>query len=378
MPGYVVQFGAGNIGRGFMGDLFQAGGWETVFVEANPDLVDGLNRSGSYPLEVVGPTRFERRVIAPVRALPAGDAPAVARALAGCEFACTAVGVGVLPRVAPLLADGIRARSAPLNVILCENQLHCSDLLRGELARNLGPEELCGAGLVESVVSRMAPVVPEERRRAEPLLAIAEDYSRLPLDARGCIGPPPQAPGFLWVEDFSSWVERKLYIHNMGHALAAYLGARSGCRYVHEALESPQIRASVVRAMEATCEALARRHGLERGELDEYREDLLRRFENEAMRDTIERVARDPIRKLRPEDRLVGAARLCLEEHVEIGTLPAGIAAALTYRNPDDPAAVQLADLIADRGAPEALRRFAGCRPGDPLETAVLAELDRP
>ena len=369
----VVQFGAGNIGRGFMGHIYTEAGYEVVFVDVAPDLVRGLQERREYPLRLAGPDRFETLTIRPVTAIDGRDRDAAAEALAAADFACTAVGVPVLAHVVPALARGIERRFATtdapaLNVVLCENQLRCSELLRGLLARQLGSEDLLArVGLVESVVSRMVPVVPEADRQSEPLLAVAEDYPRLPVDARGFVGVPPALPAFEPVENFAGYAERKLFLHNMGHAAAAYLGYYKGFEFVHEAMADPEVDALVRGAISECSEALTRKHGFEREGMREHWEYLLRRFRNAALQDTIRRVARDPIRKLGPNDRLIGALQTCLDWDVAPDHLLTVTAAALRYDDPEDPAAVRLQSLLASGGLYSVLREVCGIPPDGDL-----------
>lgn len=368
----VLQFGAGNIGRGFMGHIFTEAGYEVVFADVYEPLIQGLNRRRSYPLRLAGPDRFETLTIAPVRAVDARDTDAVAAELARCAFACTAVGVTVLPRLAPVLAAGARRRAGPLNVILCENQLNCSSLLRGYLARELAPEELRRVGLIESVVSRMVPVVDEAERAADPLLAVAEDYPALPLDAAAFLGPVPEVAAFRSVQNFAAYVERKLFVHNLGHAVGAYLGYQARCRFIHEAMGLPELSESVSEAMREGGEALCRKHDLDREEMRQHRENLLRRFANPELGDTVARVARDPIRKLRPDDRLVGAGLACLDWGVDPVHIVRGIAAAFRYDDPGDPAAAMIQETIHSDGIEEAIRRFTGQRAESDLGSLIL------
>lgn len=373
-----LQFGAGNIGRGFTGHLFTEAGFEVVFVDVAPELVAALNERRAYPLRLAGPDRHETLTIGPVRAVDGRDVAAVAAEVAACAFACTAVGVAALPHLVPALAAGIRARRGTLDVILCENQLHCSDLLRGLLAAHLPPADLDRVGLVESVVSRMAPVLSPAERAGDPLLAVAEDYPVLPVDGSAFRGPVPPVPALRPVADFPAWVERKLFVHNLGHAVAAYLGARAGCATIAGALEQAEVRAACEGAMAESCEALARRHGLDRGDLARHRGDLLRRFANPALGDTVARVARDPVRKLRPDDRLVGAALLCLDQGVEPACIARGIAAALAYADPGDAAAEEVRAEAARSGPAGAFRRFTGQPPEGELGRLVLAAWGAP
>jgi mannitol-1-phosphate 5-dehydrogenase len=361
-----------------MGDIFTAAGYEVVFADVVQPVVEGLNERRSYPLRLAGPDRFETLTIGPVRAVDARNTEAVAEELARCDFACTAVGVPALPRLAPALAAGVKRRSEPLNVILCENQLNCSGLLRGYLARELTPDELRRVGLVESVVSRMVPVVSEAERAADPLLAVAEDYPALPVDASAFLGAAPAVPAFRSVADFPAYVERKLFVHNMGHAVSAYLGYRAGCTRIAEALARSEIAETVTQAMQESGEALCRKHDLDRTEMRDHRENLLRRFANPALGDTVARVAKDPVRKLRPDDRLVGAALTCLDWSVDPAHIVRGIAAAFRYDAPDDPAAAIIQDTLQSDGLEEAIRRFTGQRAESDLGSLILEAWGRP
>lgn len=373
----VVQFGAGNIGRGFVGQLWADAGYEVVFVDVSPELVERLNRERAYPLRLVGPDRFEERTVRPVRAINGRDVGAVAEELARCAFACTAVGVGALPHLVPALAEGIRRRSGLLDVILCENQLHCSDLLRGLLAKELSDEALQRVGLVESVVSRMVPPVPEAERAAHPLLAVAEDYERLPVDSSAFRGPVPPVSALVPAENFTAYVERKLYMHNMAHAVTAYLGYERGCDYIHQAVAVPEIRETAQGALAETAGALRRKFGFTAEELARHGEDLLRRFANAAMGDTVLRVGRDPIRKLRPDDRLIGAALTCLDWDVEPHHVVRGIVAALRFAPAEDLTAVELQRVVHSEGVGQALYRYTGLQPESELGRRILEAWDR-
>ena len=370
----VVQFGAGNIGRGFTGHLFTEAGYEVVFVDVAAEVIAGLNARREYPLRLAGPDRFETLTIRPVRAVDGRDIPAVTEELARCAFACTAVGVQALPYLAPGLAAGMRVRTATLDVILCENQLHCSDLLRGYLVPLLEPERLANLGLVESVVSRMVPVLSEEDRAQDPLLAVAEDYAVLPVDSTAFLGALPAVPALRPVDNFSAYVERKLYVHNLGHAVAAYLGYQRGYEFIWEAMRDATVLEAVVGAMLEAGEALARKHGFPRAELTQHREDLVRRFENAALGDTVLRVGRDPMRKLRPDDRLVGAALTCLDWDVEPRYIVQGIVAALRFDPPGDPTAGAIQETLRRDGIGQALLQLTGRGPDSEVGRRVLAE----
>lgn len=385
MKPVAVQFGAGNIGRGFTAQLFHESGYEVVFVEAVSTIVDEINRRKKYTIHIVG-DGAEDVEISDVRAIHSEKVDLVAQEIARAGIACTAVGVNVLKQVAPSLARGIALRShnadaPPLNILICENQLDANEILRNAVLSHL-PSELreyvnSHIGFVLCVVSRMVPLMTPEEKRADPLAIKVEAYKRLPVDAKAIKGEVPPIVGLEPVENFLGYVERKLYIHNAAHAILGYLGWIKGYTYVHEAMADEQIRAMLDEAMQEVSEALIRRHGFSREEMQEHLNDLYRRFQNEALGDTIARVARDPERKLRPDDRLVGAVRLLLDSDLEPAGFCMAIAAALLYDNPEDVSAVALQRRIQEEGVSTVLEKMTGITADMPIHQCILGAYAR-
>jgi len=83
--------------------------------------------------------------------------------------------------------------------------------------------------------------------------------------------------------------------------------------------------------MNQAARALAAEHGVELAVLQDHVRDLLRRFANKGLGDTIERVCKDPLRKLAPQDRLVGALNLCRKHNLSSAWIAVGTAAALRF-----------------------------------------------
>ncbi len=380
-----IQFGAGNIGRGFTAQLFTESGYEVVFVDVVTDLIQALNERRSYPIRIVGdpPTDV---VIENIRAIDAREVERVADEIATADLVCTAVGVNVLKFVAPTLAKGIEKRAqagvlAPLNVIICENLLNASRVLKGMVLESLAPE-LAGyldshVGFVESVVSRMVPVMDDTMRAGDPLRICVEAYKRLPVARKGFVGPVPEIVGFEPYDNFEGYVERKLFTHNAMHATASYLGYLKGYEYLWQCLSDPEIRDEVMGAMKETGEALIKKHGFTPEQHQAHVEDLLQRIGSRYLGDQVARVGRDPIRKLGPRDRLVGGARIAEEYGIRPVHMARAIAAALLYDEPSDPAAQRLQQMLADKGLDQTLADLCEIQPGEPLSALVRQGLDQ-
>lgn len=312
----LVAFGAGNVGRGFIGDIFASSGWRVVFVDINPAVVEALARDGFYLHETLSNSGTMQRRINNVTAVYADDTPRIEHWISRADLITTSVGVRALPAIAPALATGLRARwragGGPVDVLLCENLHRAPEEMR-RLLRNHLPdfsEDFLSAhlGLAETSIGRMIPSLPVEQR-LPPTLIRVEPYRILPYDAQACRGPEPRAEGLLPVRDqpFVYYADRKLFIHNMGHCVCAYLGALLGCEYIWQAIGRAQVRYIVRATMAQSALALSAHYGVDARDLERHIDDLIARFANRALADTTERVGQDPARKMGAEDRLLGA-----------------------------------------------------------------------
>lgn len=373
-----VQFGAGNIGRGFLAQLFHESGLEVVFVDVADAVVDALNARGKYAIHIVGP-EAETALIDRVRAVHGRDRVRVAGEIARAAIVCTAVGASALPHVAPALAAGLLARhksvGTPVNLLLCENLHDAAALLRAAVAVHLPAKDrdavLAKTGFVQTVVSRMVPIQTEAERAADPLDIRVEAYKRLPVDAAAIVGTLPPITGVEPVADFEALVERKLYTHNCAHAALGYLGHAAGHTYGYEALRDPRIAPLVRAILDETGQALIKKHGFAPSEHAAHVTDLLQRFDNADLGDTCRRLARDPLRKLAHDDRLVGAARLCESQGVPPQALAWAIAAALRYDDPEDASACALQRMLRTEGRATTLQHVCAIAPGEPLAALI-------
>jgi mannitol-1-phosphate 5-dehydrogenase len=359
-----------------LGQLYSESGYHVTFADVDPVLLDALNRRGEYTIRLVTNDSAEVVQVGPVTAVHSTDFEAVADALSRAEIGATAVGAGILKHIAPAIARGIQKRRAagvtsPLNLIICENlkgaaAITC-DLVRSELSPDDQAYLDAHIGFVDTVIARMAPPPTPELRAQDPSLVVVEPYKELPVDRDGFVGEPPQVVGMIPYAPFSFFTERKLYIHNAGHAILAYLGYLAGYEYGYEALADDDIYFQVRGGMEESALTLTRKYHPPHGALLDNIEDLLERFGNRALGDTIVRLGRDPIRKLARTDRLVGAALNALVEGVEPVHLTAGIAAALGFNHPQDPVADELQKKLYGYGLARTLSEVCELASGEPL-----------
>ena len=332
-----VMYGGGNIGRGFIGMLLSASGYEVTFVDVAQPVIEALNDKHSYPVRIISGDTHEDIRVENVSAVNGNDTAAVARAIADADIMATAVGVNILKFIIPNLVAGIRLRKAenrpPFNIIICENLMDANKVLEGMLKAQLSEEEQAwfdeNIGLVEASIGRMVPVQTEEMKDGDPMRVCVERYGFLPLDKDAFKGEMPVIKNAVPFSPFDFYLKRKLYIHNMGHATCAYLGDLLQLEYIYQSIDVSDVYIIVKNAMQESAKALHKKYNVPLADILDHITDLLHRFTNAALRDTCQRVGGDPKRKLSPQDRLIGSATLALEMGVTPAYIALGAAAGL-------------------------------------------------
>jgi mannitol-1-phosphate 5-dehydrogenase len=288
-----------------------------TFLDVAEALVSRIACDGCYTRVIVDDTGQVEETIAPVTAVDSRDLQAAGAALDQADLVATSVGARFLPAVADVLAPAIgrriKAGAGPLDVLLAENLHDCAQVMRGLLAERLPevpPEVLQSqVGLMETSIGRMIPVRDPEAQKAAPTTIFVEPYEFLPYDAAAGHGVLRGIPGFVADDSvpFAFYGDRKLYIHNMGHCLTAYAGELAGYHTITEAIADPGIRFLARAAMVESAVGLSSKYRVPMPGLLAHVDDLLVRFANRALGDTVERVGRDPERKMAAGDRMLGA-----------------------------------------------------------------------
>ncbi|EGQ9411924.1 mannitol-1-phosphate 5-dehydrogenase [Vibrio cholerae] len=364
-----VHFGAGNIGRGFIGKLLADADIAVTFADVNEPLVDQLSHQQEYKVKVVG-SECKMETVSHVTAVNSASEALIERIIK-TDLVTTAVGPTVLDIIAKTIAKGLSARFAagntqPLNIIACENMVRGTTHLKQQVYQFLTTEEQQQAdvlvGFVDSAVDRIVP--PLQAANDDPLEVTVESFSEWIVDEQQFKGEIPQIEGMEKTDNLMAFVERKLFTLNTGHCITAYLGCLKGHRTIREAIEDPSIHAQVKQAMQESGEVLIRRYGFDRALHSAYIEKILSRFANPYLVDEVDRVGRQPLRKLGANDRLIKPLLGTIEYGLPNSMLLKGIAAALKYRNSSDPQAVELQQSIEKEGVRSTLARYTGLAAG--------------
>ena len=372
-----LHFGAGNIGRGFIGKLLSDSGIHVTFADVNDQVIDLLNQQQAYDVKIVSEQQSKIEKVAPVDGINSKNSDQIIEKFNQVDLVTTAVGPNVLAIISATIAKALEKRFTSgnknyLNIIACENMVRGTSFLKEKVLSHLSPDYHTAleqyVGFVDSAVDRIVP--PVAPNAENPLLVTVEEFSEWIVDQTQFKGEIPKIDGMELTDNLMAFVERKLFTLNTGHAVTAYLGKLKGRHLIREAIEDEAIKNDVRAVMQESGAVLIKRYGFKQEQHFAYIEKILKRFANPYLPDDVDRVGREPLRKLCINDRLVKPLLGTIEYGLPRSFLTKAVAAALLYHNDNDPQAIELQQFIADNGVQAAIEKYTGLG-----ESAVIQEI---
>lgn len=371
-----IQFGAGNIGRGFIGMLLAQAGYRVVFADVSAVIIDRLAADKSYTVHVMD-TEVEDVPITNITGIMS-DGEEIIDEIAKADILTTAVGLRVLGFIAPAIAKGIQKRCAAglqeaLNIIACENAIRATSQLKDHVYKFLSEEEkaYCDQyiGFADCSVDRIVPPVRSEN----PVDVVVEKYCEWNVEKASLKGEIPDIPGMNLADNLMAYIQRKLFTLNTGHCITAYTGILAGYKTIDQAIADPKIYDLVKAAMTQSGDGLIQKFGFDKEAHYKYIDKIINRFKNPYLQDDVTRVGREPLRKLSADDRLVSPLTTAMSYDLPVDKLILGIGAALRYNNPEDPQSVELQEKIAAKGASAAFAEVSGVTDAALLDQVTAA-----
>ncbi len=371
-----IQFGAGNIGRGFIGMLLAQAGYRVVFADVSEVIIDRLAKDQGYTVHVMD-TEVEDVVIKNITGIMSNGEEIIDE-IAKADILTTAVGLRVLGFIAPTIAKGIQKRIAagsktPMNIIACENAIRATSQLKEHVFDILDEEEKAYCeqyvGFADCSVDRIVPPVRSEN----PVDVVVEKYCEWNVEKASLKGEIPEIPGMNLADNLMAYIQRKLFTLNTGHCITAYTGMLSGHKTIDESIKDPKIYELVKAAMTQSGDGLIQRFGFDKEAHYKYIDKIINRFKNPYLQDDVARVGREPLRKLSADDRLISPLTTAMSYGLPVDKLILGIGAALRYNNPEDAQSVELQAKIKEKGVAAAFSEISGITDAALLEQVTKA-----
>ena len=375
-----VHFGAGKIGRGFIAELLHDSGYEVIFGDVVDELIDLVNKNHEYPLFLID-HNYEEKIIDHVSAYSnIKNEEKLIDAMVDAEIITTSVMATNLSKVAPLITRGLKKRlelgKGKVIVMACENAIMGTDILKNAMIETkiLTEEQIDAIGVFpNTAVDRM---VFGGVHNGKEGIEIGDAFE-LVIEKNKLIDPKSEPiKGAEYVDDLMMYLQRKIYIINCGHAIAGYYGqVLKGYEIVQDSLRDPELLPQIREAMLESASALEKKYGFTHESLVEYMETMMvKRFTTPGVVDPISRVSREPIRKISPNDRIMGPANNCEEYGLDNTYLLKGVACALKYKSEGDIQAEELQSYIANNGVEAAIVKYTGAQKNSRMYNVILDE----
>lgn len=370
----VVHFGAGNIGRGFIGELLHDSGYEIVFLDVSEDMVREINATHSYELRLID-HNYEAKIIDQVSAVSMQDEDKAVKEILEADLITTSVWANNLNKIAPLLVKGIKARNMAkkkkINIMACENAIMATMILKKAMMEcGISESELDQAACYPSTA--VDRIVVGEKKDGKSIVNIA-DYNELVIEQNHLVNPDDlPIKGAKYTDNLEKYLKRKLYIVNCGHAWAGYMGYIHGYTSAREVFLTPEFVVGIRGAMQEAASYIEKKYAFSKQEMQEYVDFAIKRYQAKGVDYQILMVTRSPIRKLGANDRMVGPCLGCQEYGLPNEHLLKGIAMILLFDNENDAEAAALQEYIQKFGVEEAIQHFTGIEKGSEMHTKIV------
>ena len=361
-----VHFGAGNIGRGFIGLLLSKAGYHVTFIDVIDALVDDINNQKKYNVQIAG--KPEKILVENISAIDSDRddvaVDAVVDAIADADIITTAIGPNNLKYLGENLAKGLTKRlerkKTPLNVIACENIFGSSTTLKNFVYAKLSDDvknELDKiVGFPDAAVDRIVPNQPY----GEKLLVTVEEYAEWDVESKQVAGDLTGIAGLNLVDNLNAYIDRKIFTVNTGHAAIAYLAYQLGINDISNAMHVPEILETARDVWAETSELLITKYKFAPAAHRHYVKQVEERFSNPYLSDEVIRVGRNPKRKLSPNDRIIYPASQLALHDINPEALGKVAAAAFNFDFDGDTEAVEIQNYILENGLDSAITHFTG------------------
>lgn len=378
----IVIWGAGRIGRGFVGDIFrEAEGFRTVYVDIDRELTDALNKAKSYTIARATREGISKHRVDGFSAVHTSDEAALS-ALFGEEDLLLDIAVHEprLPQVADMLRPLFEQRAKTglnmdvmMNVNMARPDAYFADLMGERLSPAALKYFSDSVGVTGIFAMCISPLTPDWLKKEDPLALWNNGWETQTISRKALKCPTPEAPRLLLTDDIEREETRKLYTLNMAHALLSYLGLPRGLKTSLEAVRDPELRNTLEGALTESSAGLEHEFGFGEEEMAAWRGKIIGLLENPYIEDGLQRLGADTRRKLSARDRLVGPAGLCLKAGKEPVNLAKAIRAGFLYENPDE-GTREVREFYKAHGLASSVQKYCALSPDNGLYGRIVSD----
>lgn len=371
-----VIFGAGNIGRGFVAPRLHLSGYSITFIDIQQPLIDELNQFHQFTVNYIG--HHKHLNVSDVSAINSQVHPEqVIQAMQEADLIATSIGPHLLEKISAIIAQGMHARSQintePLMIVCCENMINATDHLMASIQSHLDetikPYFNTTVQYANSAVDCIIPTQENSNLRD----VIVEGSYEFIIENKNVKKPFLNLQGIDYVDNIEMYIERKLFTVNTGHAAIAYLGHTKQYQTVYEAIQDEDVYFLLKAVLNETARVLIHKYNFNPEEHNAYIQKTIQRFKNPLLSDDIERIIRNPLRKIGVNDRIVQPSKLYVEYFHETPSYLAYLyALVLACDNQRDPEVKNMQHIMNEKGVEQFIDQVSSISRNSKLSKEII------
>ena len=363
-----IQFGAGAIGRGLLGKILHDSAYHVLFVDVYQPVVDQINKDGYFTVEYTDHDARRENLdnVSALCSTREEDLEKIYQKITEADLITTSVRVENLEPTSKIIARGLEIKdpaSPKVDILAFENAFRATDTLKKYILENSSLKE-ADLDKLATFPNTVTDRIVQNKMDGDQMVAeISDDFEA--VIEKNKLKDPSKEPikGAEYTENIDEELERKLFLVNGVHAATSYLGYQKNYKMMDKAFNDPEIMEVIKGIIKESSEVLIKEYGFDRLALDKFSQAKLNRFLRTASHDTIDRVGRDPVRKLSDSDRLVAPAKRAYKEGLSYDNLAKAIAAAYSYDDKDDEKAMEVQAYIKANSLEKAIEKYSNINP---------------
>ncbi|MEI8364404.1 MAG: 2-dehydropantoate 2-reductase N-terminal domain-containing protein [archaeon] len=292
----IMIYGAGAMGRGFLAPTFFKQNHDIYFVDNNLELVNELKSRNQYKTAFSNHNgKYDIVTVDYKQAFFLGEED---KEIDNVDLICCCVGPNNVKEIAHKFTNA-------KTILSFENEYESVENIK-QLSGNAN----CYFGVPDVITSCSSPI---KLRKIDSLCLVSE-YGEIALEKGNYVLDQKTYS----LDDLIKYWNCKFYVHNAPHAVVSFLGKKANYKYMHQAMNDESIKKQVEVIMNQIKIAMKLKGMADPDFVDYYAQKELVRFADKQLYDPISRVSRDPLRKLKPNDRLIKSLYFIYETNQDI------------------------------------------------------------
>lgn len=350
-----IHFGAGNIGRGFIGQLLHKSGYHITFIDINELIVQNLNERSHYSIKFLDTQTLE--TVSNFDALNIIDnQEEIDFAIKQADLITTSIGLNILPSIAKTIANSLKEKYKQqdtkfIDIIACENTPNATAFLEKEIYKHLNELEkqfiTQYVGFPNVIVDRNVLV----KKYDDPLYVEVNSHFEWIIEknkVKSLVNTNIFAAKY--TTNLQKYIDRYQWLNRTIQDIICYMAYQENKQSLFDSLQQANIKNHLLNTLTEIKNLLINKYDFTIDNLDKYSNEIINRLENTDTVKDVSRLCQSPINKITYNSILTNILEECQKYNVDYEYIAKTYAYILKYNDERDLQSIQLQTKIANHG----------------------------